>query len=188
MFQIAQQTTEEYADGITLADAKAWLKVDHDDDDALIGVLRDAAVNHCEVHTNRYFRTSTFSITAPNFRHLRRLPVGVLNNVTSITYFKENDATEYTLASSEYTTSLLGDVLHVNFRNTVPDVDPYRSDAVKLISGGGVRADLIPEAVRTAALLLVGHWYENRSAVQIGTSVIEMPIAVNALLAQYRLQ
>jgi hypothetical protein len=37
-----------------------------------------------------------------------------------------------------------------------------------------------------AMRLLVGHFYENREAVQSGGSVIEMPFAVDALLRPYR--
>jgi len=53
---------------------------------------------------------------------------------------------------------------------------------------GGVTANSMPEDVRTAAMMLVGHWFENRSAVHIGSSIQELPLAVNALLAKYRVQ
>lgn len=188
MFQTSATTTQTFAQAISDADVKAWLKVDHDDDDALIGALRDAALHHIESHTGRTLRTSTFTITAPTFASIKRLPIGPVTNVTSLEYYPENDAALQTLASTEYTSALLGDVLHIAFRQTTPNVDPYRADAVKLTCGGGTRANEIAEGMRTAALLLVGHWYENRSAVHIGSSIVEMPIAVNALLAQYILQ
>lgn len=188
MFQITATTTQDYSSAISDADVKAWLKVDTDDDDALIGALRDAAINQIERHTGRTLRTSTYSITAPNWQHVRRLPVGPITTLTAIKYFKENDAAQSTLAASEYSHALLGDVLHVNFRNSLPVVDPYRPNAVQLEGGMGTRANEIPTAMRTAALLLVGHWYENRSAVHIGTSIQEMPMAVEALLAQFILQ
>lgn len=46
----------------------------------------------------------------------------------------------------------------------------------------------VPAAIKTAILLLVGAWYENREETAIGVSVAGLPnsVAVNALLAPYR--
>lgn len=38
-----------------------------------------------------------------------------------------------------------------------------------------------------AQLLLIGHWYENREAVVVGSSVADLPFAVEALAGPYRL-
>lgn len=40
----------------------------------------------------------------------------------------------------------------------------------------------VPEAVLAAMKLLIAHWYENRTAVNIGNIVNEVPLTVNALL------
>lgn len=40
----------------------------------------------------------------------------------------------------------------------------------------------IPEQMKTAMKLLVGHWYANREAVVVGTSAAELPIGAEALL------
>lgn len=188
MIQITATSSQRYDQALSTADVKAWLKVDTDDEDTLIGVLRDAALNHCEAHTGRYFRQMAFTITAPNWDDLRRLPFGALTGGITLQYLKENATVYTTLASTEYTAELLGDVLHVCYRNSPPVADPYRYDAVKLTTTGGTAAAALPTEVETAALMLVGHWYENRSAVHIGTSITEMPLAVKALLAQFRLQ
>lgn len=46
----------------------------------------------------------------------------------------------------------------------------------------------VPAAIKTAIMLLVGAWYENREETAIGVSVAGLPssVAVNALLAPYR--
>ncbi|WP_368658694.1 head-tail connector protein [Budvicia aquatica] len=38
----------------------------------------------------------------------------------------------------------------------------------------------------TAMLLLIGHWYENRESVIIGTQASVVPIATDILLQPYR--
>jgi uncharacterized phiE125 gp8 family phage protein len=43
-------------------------------------------------------------------------------------------------------------------------------------------AAAVPQTIKQAILLLVGHWYENREAVVIGPSTGSVPLAVDALL------
>lgn len=43
------------------------------------------------------------------------------------------------------------------------------------------------EDVKAAMLLLIGHWYANREAVNIGNITTEIPFAVEALLQPYRI-
>ncbi|ORM66145.1 head-tail connector protein [Pantoea rwandensis] len=46
---------------------------------------------------------------------------------------------------------------------------------------------LLDDDVRTAMLLLIGHWYANREAVNIGNITSEIPLAVDALLQPHRI-
>ena len=52
-----------------------------------------------------------------------------------------------------------------------------------------VRADIgyaeLPADVRAAALLIIGHLYEHREAVVIGTIATDLPMGVELLLAPY---
>lgn len=41
-------------------------------------------------------------------------------------------------------------------------------------------------AVHAAMLLIIGHWYANREAVNIGNIVAEIPMGTEALLRPYR--
>lgn len=188
MFQTSVTTTDTFSSCISDADVKAWLKVDHDDDDALIQALRDAACDQVERHTGRILRASQVVIDAPNFECIRRLPIGPLTNVRSVAYYLEDATSQTTMATTAYSTGILGDVCYITFRDALPSIDPYRPDAVRVTADVQVRATEIQPGMRTAALLLVGHWYENRSAVHIGSSIVEMPMAVEALLAQYILR
>src|SRR5690606_3870606 len=43
----------------------------------------------------------------------------------------------------------------------------------------------VPEPIKVAILLLVGHWYQNREAAT-AKSISELPYAVSALIAPYR--
>ncbi|WP_310622478.1 head-tail connector protein [Flexibacterium corallicola] len=58
---------------------------------------------------------------------------------------------------------------------------------VDMIVGYGSPDD-VPAFVKLAALLLLGHYYENREAVTVGVTSAPMPISVNALLNGYRVR
>lgn len=63
---------------------------------------------------------------------------------------------------------------------------PTRSEpgAVRISYGAGY--ETAPAPIKQAILLLVGQWYDTRSAVNIGNIVNEMPFAVEALLSTFR--
>jgi uncharacterized phiE125 gp8 family phage protein len=43
-----------------------------------------------------------------------------------------------------------------------------------------------PAPIRVAILMLVGHWYQNREAVVVGSAPAELPFGVEALLSPFR--
>lgn len=45
---------------------------------------------------------------------------------------------------------------------------------------------VLDDDLTTAMLLLIGHWYENREAVAMGTTATQVPMAVEALITPYR--
>lgn len=45
---------------------------------------------------------------------------------------------------------------------------------------------VLDDDLTTAMLLLIGHWFENREAVVVGSTTSELPMAVEALIAPYR--
>ncbi len=44
----------------------------------------------------------------------------------------------------------------------------------------------MPDAIRTGLLLMVGHLFENREAVILGSTPAELPLSVQFFLGQHR--
>lgn len=59
-------------------------------------------------------------------------------------------------------------------------------DAAGSQSAVGYETNDVPERIKQAILLLVGHWYDNRDITAVGRLVNEVPFTVNALLWQER--
>ena len=176
---------------VDLDEVKAHLRVDFSDDDPLITALIDAATSYLDGWTGilgRAMITQTWELALDDFpADAIYLPLGPLQSVASITYI---DATglPQTVPSVNYyvdTKSLDGWV--------VPNADtPWPETmyapnvvTVRFVCGYG-DAPAVPQAIKQAMLLLIGHWYENREGSIVGTSVAELPLAVSALLAPFR--
>jgi uncharacterized phiE125 gp8 family phage protein len=174
---------------LTLADAKAHLRVDHADEDALISSLIDAAAAHVDGYNGilgRALITQTWVVEFPTFTNRMDVPLGPIQSAT-IQYYDSLNALQ-TLATSVYAvlSDGLGPYVTLKYNQQWPQTYT-RDDAVKItwIAGYGAAA-AVPASIRSAMLLLIAHWYDNRSTVSVGESVSEMPFAAAALLAPFR--
>lgn len=174
---------------VPLAEAKAHLRVDTADDDALIQALIVAAREHVEHIIRRALVTQTWDLILDAFPADEiMLPRPPLQSVSSITY-RLQDGTVVTLDPANYvvdTKSEPGRVVLAPGRSW-PSDPLYAAGAVtvRYVAGYGDPA-AVPVAIKQAILLLVGHWYENREAVAVGHTVIQLPMTVDALLWPYR--
>lgn len=182
--------TPPAAEPVSLPEAKAHLRVDIADDDALISTLITAAREYCEAFQNRAYITQTWQLWLdawPEGREIK-LPKPPLQRVNGIRYYGE-DGIEYILPSEDYfvdTQSEPGRVVLAPGKSW-PGIAlrPTNGVVVEFVAGYG-NATAVPQRVKQAILLLVGHWYEHREAVITATVAKELEFTVQALLWQER--
>lgn len=156
--------TAATAEPVTLAEAKKYLRVDVTDDDTLITALITAAREHVEHASGRSWATQTLELTFEEFGGALELEQGPVTAITSIKYI-DTSGVERTLGAGEYV--LRGEI--------VQEVDAWPAtyateDAVKVRYTVG--ETVIPQAVKTAILVMLAHLYENReNAGEIPTTV-----------------
>ncbi len=115
-----------------------------------------------------------------------------LASVTSVKY-PDSAGTQTTLAASEYTvdTAVTPGRLFLKYGHYWPVtiLQPHSAVVVRFVAGFGA-ASAVPEDLRQALLLLVGHFYENREAVipQSGVSInpAVVPLAYDSMILEYR--
>jgi uncharacterized phiE125 gp8 family phage protein len=177
---------------VSLVEAKSAAKVDIDDDDVLIDGMIDAAISHLDGWSgvlgrcliNQGWRLSLCDWPACRFI---RLPFPDVSAVT-VKYFDADNA-EQTVSGS--LVQLLDDELgtFVRFSDdfAFPSVFDDRGDGVKVefTAGYGESATDVPQSIRTAILLMVAHWYNNREASTEGQQS-EIPFGASALIAPFR--
>lgn len=160
---------------VSLAEAKAHLRVDHSDDDDLIEGLVAAAVSHFDGRTGilgRALEAQTWEMVLDAFPASIVLPLEPVVSVTSVT-FADADGADQVIAVEGYT--LRG--------ATISPVAgwPVTTGSIRIrwVAGTGC-----PPAMRHAIKLLVGHWYVHREAA--GEAREELPLGIRALVAPWR--
>ena len=161
------------------------------DEDATVTALVAAATTYLDGWTGilgRALVTQSWAVDRPCFGRRMPLPLAPVQSVTSVTYF-DSDGAEQTWSTENYrlhTSAAGGPYIEVLEGVSVPGVSD-RDDAVtvQFLAGYGA-ASAVPMAIRQAALLLIGHWFEHREAAVTGTIATELPMAVAALLAPFR--
>lgn len=178
---------------ISLGEAKPCLRVDFNDDDVLINRLITAARQYCEDFQRRAYITQTWELWLDAWpdKDYITIPRPPLQSVTFVKYYGA-DNKEYTLPTTDYFVDDKNEpgrvVLAYGKSWPSTTLRPANAVMVQFIAGYGT-ADKVPEKIKQAMYLLIGHWYEHREAVLTGSISIskEIEFAVNALLQQDRI-
>lgn len=175
---------------VSLDEAKQHLCIGHDDDNDLITSQLSAARRACENHCRRTFIETTWRMSMDQF------PVGsgaiVLERppliaVSSVTYLGP-DGVRQTLAGSLYVVTTGSDpaLIVPAYGQAWPNCRCFvESVQVTYRAGYGSAAAAVPDDIRAAIKLLLGHLYLNRESVVTGTIATELPLTISSLLAPY---
>ena len=174
---------------VTLAEAKAHLRVDSAAEDDLISALVDAAVSHLDGLgvLGRAMITQSWAQWFSQVPGRPRLLMGPFQSLTSVEYFDADNVLQ-TATLSDFETWRDGDFVILKPKENFEWPNAFiRPDAIKVtyVAGYGDDAADVPQSVRQAILLLVGHWYENRMATT-EANMREMPFAVESLIGLER--
>lgn len=193
---------------VTLDEARLHLRVDGNDDDALITRLIKVARETCERLSGLSFMQQTLALYLDGFPiagtpgqgtperiwaglhgsggviELHRPPI---QSVTSIQYV-DADGTTQTLSASSYRTDLVSMPGRITpaYGMEWPETRDVTNAVIVTYVAGAASAGLVPAAAGAAMLLMIGHLYENRQQVLTGTIASNLPMGVIDLLNSIR--
>ena len=145
---------------VSLQEMCAYLRLDCDEEQSLIGQLIKAARQYCEDFQHRAYLRQTLELVE-NLHEVLSVSNATLNNVG------------YTVVQD-----LLARLCFTAEKNNV---------TVRYVTGVEDAAG-VDEQVKLAIRMLVAHWFENRTAVSFGNTIPrEVPLAVKALLEPGRI-
>jgi uncharacterized phiE125 gp8 family phage protein len=173
---------------VCVADAKAYARVDINDDDLLIEALITGAVQQIETFCRRDLiqRTYDWSLDCfPSGDSVLEFPRHPLGSVVSVQYYDTDDVLQtMPVADYEVDTGQIPGRIYLAPSATWPDTyDKRKAVTIQFQTEPG---DL-PANIIVAIEMYVAHWYENREAVVTGTQVNELPLAVENVLWANRL-
>lgn len=172
-------------------EAKATLRVEHDDDDDVIAALIAGARVHVEAQTRRALITQSWRLIRdawPGNGRLVMLPAP-LQALTAVRVYRLDGSTQ-TIDPQAFVVDAASAPARVSFASGAPPAPGRPIGGIELdvdVGYGDEPAD-VPADLRQAIRTLVAHWYENRGIIALGESVAMLPEQVAALLAPYRVR
>lgn len=157
---------------ITLPEVKFQLRIEHDEDDALITRLIDVATAFADVKgvLGKAMITQTWADwMGPNPTQSVQLLLGPVQSVNAVKYY-DVDGNLQTDTLSNYNLFGLPSRKIVEPKSGFNwPVTQDRDDAIQIeyVIGYGDDPSDVPRTVRHALMLMVGHWYENREQTQM---------------------
>ena len=195
---------------VTLAEAKAHLNIEHDDDNTLITALIASATDYIERLTDIQFITGNVTLKLDKFPsgaefytghdwrptlndaetyNSIRLTKSPVISIGSITYLDTAGASQ-TLSTDVYALDITKAVgrVHLKYNQSWPDIrGDVNGITITYSAGYGVDGSTAPDSLKSAIKLLVGHWHENREAAVQGQVVRAVPFAVASLIGANKL-
>lgn len=190
---IADNSTTTYTDNIADASLGAACPATNTTTDPYLNGLIKTARQMVETFTRRVLITQTWDLKLDCFSgDLIRLPLPPLQSVSSINYVDANGVTPTLWAATKYIVDAPAGDHAERGRVTLAYGESWpvtraiaNAVTVEFIAGYG-EAGAVPLGIKQAMLLIIGHWYATREAVNVGNIVNEMPMSANALLWGYR--
>jgi uncharacterized phiE125 gp8 family phage protein len=178
-------TSPPAVEPISLAEAKAHLRVTDTAEDGLINTLIVAARRHAEAATGLAFIAQGWSVFLDRFPDGPELalPLWPILSVGDVNVFGEDDVASV-VDPAHYFADKVARPARLVLRSSRIWPRPGRvanGVEIQLTAGYGAGSSDVPQPLSEAILKLVAHWYERR-----GDEAGDLPIDLDALLRPYR--
>lgn len=177
-------TTAPAEEPLTTDEAKAHLRIDGSEEEALIDAAVSAARHYAENKTRLKLITQSLTITQSGFGPAVRLPFGNVQSVTSVQYKDATTGAMTVLAADQYqlVKSCVPNFITPAYLLSWPTVrHDWDSVVVEVVAGFGGRGD-VPLDIIAAIKLLTSHFYENRQEEFVGTITSKLSLGADRLL------
>ncbi len=164
--------TDVTTEPLTLAEAKAHLRVLSSTDDDYISSLISAAREYAESVHDKTYGTKTVEAVADYVGNYE-LPIRVLSTLTSV-IVTDSDGLTHDITSDFYLDPFKSELIYAG--NGISDLAQVNPVHITYVASGSPT-----KATKQAMLLLIGHWYEHREEATVG-GMAQLPMSAKQLL------
>ena len=188
---IISRTAAPSADPVTLAEAKDHLQLLGNDEDAVVLSMIKAATSYLDGPSGALGRaliTQTWSLSVDRpCDNVIRLPLSPVQSISAISYYDTDDNSQ-NLDVADFRFYKSEDWAYIEPKSGVSwPTTISRRDAITVTFVAGYGSPLVlPQLLKQAVLLLVRHWYDNRSASS-DIKLTDVPFAVESIVKMYAL-
>jgi len=175
------QTVVPASTSVSLIDAKAFLRILHSDDDALITDIIKSVEEHTQNILNRQLEVATYELYTDDF--ISKLPKNPIIEVLKIEYMGA-DGVYVELDSSTYYLYERDGIGYISY-SEVPTFKEHQK-AIKITFSCGYAE--VPSAIKSYMKVKIATYYENREEFVIGTITSDFKDGfISDLLKPYRI-
>jgi uncharacterized phiE125 gp8 family phage protein len=176
---------------VTVAEAKAHLRIDAGDEDTLIASLILTSRLHLETALSLALITQSWRLLLDRWPLTKDLemPLRPLQSIEEVRVLPADGAATV-IDADKY----LADTVSVPPRLVRTGVIwPQPGKAangveIDFTAGYGAAPSAVPAPLRQAVLLLIAHWYENREPIAVGSAEMVVPGPVSELIEPFRVK
>lgn len=187
MTQKSQLITAPQELPLTIVEVRDNMRVTITAEDSIVLRLIRVACGHAEYISERRLITQTREWCIDEWPcEPMKMPDAPLQSIVSVKYLDSNGDLQ-TLDPTTYQVNIKTDpgLIALGKNKTWPSIqsDVFNPITIRYTCGYGASVK-VPEEIKQAMHLMIGHWFENRSDSS-DTEVFEVPMASRALLRQF---
>jgi uncharacterized phiE125 gp8 family phage protein len=174
---------------VSLAEARAFLRLDTEAEDGLVSTLVAAARLHVESVTGRALVSQSWRLVLDAWPEggVVTLPVSPLVSLTAITAFDE-DGDDHLVPLAQFEAPTAVTPARLILPRTVDGMPALRQRfgiEIDYVAGFGAAID-VPSDLKRGVLALVAHWFEHRDAVLMAGAGTVIPPGFSQMISPYR--
>jgi uncharacterized phiE125 gp8 family phage protein len=181
------RTTAPAAEPVSVAEAKAQLRIGHDSEDGLLDGLIRAAREEVEARTGVAMIAQDWRLALdrwPRFGRVALLRYPVIEILSVTVYGTEGEASLIDPATYEVDKASRPARLYFTTRPQPARI--LNGIEIDFSAGFGSGAESVPEGLKRAILVLVAHWYEFRAGFGAGDQPVSIPPEFDRLVSAWR--
>ncbi len=182
-------TSGPASEPVTVADAKAHMRIDGTVEDVLIASLIVTSRLHVESALDLALINQSWTLILDRWPAGPEVEIPLAPLLAVIAVKVKNSAgVSSAVPPTSYLVDLASKPPRIVWNNAArPDPGvPAGGIEIEFTAGFGASAATVPAPLKHAVLMLTSHWYEHRDANEIGSSAARIPDAVSDLIQPFR--